>query len=205
MSNKSIKAIFFDIGNVLFYFDLNISIEKISKRLGIKPGQILPVMREATDLFEKGIINKDQYYGAFTENFGNDIAMDEFYDIFNDIFTPNYHLLDLLPELSESYKLVIVSNTNEMHISHLTAKFGSYFDHFKIKVYSHEIGCKKPDHIFFEKAVSLSGVKYSEVIYFDDLPENINSAEILGIKGKLYNKGLDIEEALLLSVRGEEQ
>lgn len=187
MKNNNIESIFFDIGNVLFYFDLNIALNKVSERIGVSSPIISKNMEYDTDRFERGIIDRFEYYRSFSGKFGNEIEFLDFCYIFNNIFEPNYALLDILGKLGEKYQLTIVSNTNELHIEFLKDNYQIYFNYFDTEIYSHKTGYKKPQADFFHKAIEISNTDYGKVLYFDDLKENIEAGISLGIKSIQYD------------------
>ncbi len=198
MKKNNINCLFLDIGNVLFYFDPAIALKKISCITGREISLIVSQMEKPTDDFERGLINSDEYYKIFVSLYGNIIGFKEFSSIYNNIFTPNYSLLNRLPVLREKYDLVIVSNTNEMHLEYLNDSYKDYFDCFLHLVCSHEIGYKKPETGFFMTALKLSGKDVSEVLYFDDIRENVYMAASLGIKAVLYREYPDFENQVVL-------
>ncbi len=53
-------------------------------------------------------------------------------------------------------------------------------------VLSHEVGLRKHDPAIFRLALSRAGVKPAEVFYADDLEQNVEAAQALGMHTFLY-------------------
>jgi HAD superfamily hydrolase (TIGR01509 family) len=51
---------------------------------------------------------------------------------------------------------------------------------------SAEMGLKKPEKEYYESIINTLGVDPSNIIYYDDALENIESARSLGIDARLY-------------------
>jgi putative hydrolase of the HAD superfamily len=58
------------------------------------------------------------------------------------------------------------------------------FPHFG--VYSCEQGCIKPEAAIYLKTLALAGCQAEELVFFDDVPENVDKALELGIKARLW-------------------
>ena len=54
------------------------------------------------------------------------------------------------------------------------------FDLFEAALSSHQLGCYKPDAEIYERAFAALGVEPGEVIFFDDLPANVEAARNAG-------------------------
>lgn len=78
----------------------------------------------------------------------------------------------------------LLSNTNHAHWRRQSADCG--LPHFptagtlKHKLASHIEGCAKPGEAFYRALEARTGAKGAEIVFFDDLPENIDTARRLG-------------------------
>jgi len=52
--------------------------------------------------------------------------------------------------------------------------------------FSAEVGLAKPDSRFYQLALSYLQVYPEEVVFLDDVPENVDTARLLGIHGIWY-------------------
>ena len=97
--------------------------------------------------------------------------------------------LHLILELKNKYRIILLSNTNEIHLRAIREQnakmpsalhFANLFEH---EYYSHEIKLRKPSKEIYQYVLKKSGLKASETIFIDDIYENAMAAELAGIKG----------------------
>lgn len=69
-------------------------------------------------------------------------------------------------------------------------------NHFDGLIYSAELGVKKPDQLFFEKAKKLLNVEPNQIAFLDDSIENVQSALSCGWVAKQYLGIDDLDELL---------
>jgi len=92
-----------------------------------------------------------------------------------------------LEELKKSYRLFLLSNTNEIHRikfhGDFEADFGySFYDLFEHNFYSHEMGMRKPNPLIYLQALAQAGLTAAQTLFIDDMEENILSAKTTGMK-----------------------
>jgi len=92
-----------------------------------------------------------------------------------------------LEELKKSYRLFLLSNTNEIHkikFHHdFETDFGySFYDLFERNFYSHEMGMRKPNPQIYIQALTEAGLVPEETLFIDDMEENIEAAKTTGMK-----------------------
>ena len=102
--------------------------------------------------------------------------------------------LDLLVELRKTKKVILLSNTNEIHIQAVNRslanttnqKIESFFD----KVYlSHEIGLRKPNVEIFEFVCKDQNITPSTALFIDDTIRHVEGAKRIGLNAiHLENK-----------------
>lgn len=106
--------------------------------------------------------------------------------------------LELLEALGKKYRLFLLSNTNEIHVTAFSAylnktygfnDFSSYFERW---YYSCRIGKRKPDAEAFQHVLDENGLKAEETIFIDDSPQHVEGAKKMGIKAYLLPAGKDI-------------
>ena len=97
----------------------------------------------------------------------------------------NEELLAALRALHGKVRLAILSNSGDGAREEEERRFGfaSLFDPI---VYSHEIGVSKPDTRAFEIALAQMGARPHEVLFIDDVAENVEAARRLGLHAHLH-------------------
>jgi putative hydrolase of the HAD superfamily len=113
-----------------------------------------------------------------------------------DIFWPNEEVCALLPRLKPRYRLLLGSNTNELHARQFCGQFADWLQHFDALVLSHEIGVRKPRAGFFEHCLRLAECAPAECLFIDDLAANVAGARACGWQGIVYTSFPDLCQQL---------
>jgi putative hydrolase of the HAD superfamily len=58
----------------------------------------------------------------------------------------------------------------------------------ELAIYSHEEGVRKPDLRIYAIAAERLGVPPAEIVFLDDLPENIDAARAFGMRAVLFTR-----------------
>ncbi len=185
-----IKAVISDLGNVLLHFDHRIIVERIARHL---PGarwsdeqerHFWPLMTQ----FETGEISEREFLekAGVVLDAAHALSEEEFRTIWTDIFWPNTAFIELLAEVRGRVALVMLSNTNPMHIAFARERYPDLFALFDAAVLSYEAGKRKPDEALFHEALAAAGCAPGEAIYFDDIAAYADAASAVGLHGYQY-------------------
>ena len=179
-----IKNIIFDFGDIFINLDKQATYREL-KKLGVP--HISDEMTIIARQYEKGIISTQEFTNFFSSQLG--VSVSEVIVAWNSILLnfPRERFL-FLKELYESkkYRLFLLSNTNELHISWIQQNWGfNQYMEFKNcfeKFYlSHEIKLRKPNKEIYEFALKENNLIAEETLLIDDLEENTAAASTLGI------------------------
>ncbi len=200
MDNHKIKAVIFDLGNVLIDFDHKIAARKISSYTDKTPEDIFNLFFDSplTRDFERGKISAQVFFSQVKKLLGLKIKYDKFVPIWNEIFfltDKNRAVYKLAKRLSRDYTTGLLSNINALHFEYLKKKF-PLFDAFHKVMTSYELGVQKPAPLIFELAAQALGVAFSEVFYTDDRPELVDGARQLGIRAFVFQGVARLESDL---------
>ena len=139
-------------------------------------------------LYETGRISTSEFIEFYRTEFPH-ISEIELTEAWNSIILhfPKYRL-KFLEKLatSKTYKLILLSNTNDLHIEkvieNMTIKmykrFQKCFDAFYL---SQEIQFRKPNSDIYEFVLNKHQLKAEETFFIDDTSENTETANELGI------------------------
>ncbi|MBA3871135.1 MAG: HAD family phosphatase [Anaerolineae bacterium] len=99
--------------------------------------------------------------------------------------TLDVELANYFTKLHQTYITAIISNS---FVGAREKEIATYhFDKMtELIIYSHEVGIQKPDPRIFELACERLEIKPEEMIFVDDVEENIAAAQQLGIHGILH-------------------
>lgn len=179
-----IKTIIFDFGNVFINLDIEGAIAETLEKLDVT--EIPEEITAFNGLYEQGFISTDEFIQFYIENFPN-LTEDDIIDTWNCMLKhfPK-HRLDFLKDLkvSNNYKLILLSNTNELHINYIKGNvsfYNEFKDCFDAFYLSHEINLSKPNKDIYEFILNTNSLKAEECLFIDDNKDNIESAKKLGI------------------------
>src|SRR5262249_37432030 len=136
--------------------------------------------------YESGRISTQEFLQRVRQTCQLTCADDLIAAAWADIFWPNPEVCALLPRLKSRYRLLLGSNTNELHARQFRAQFADWLRCFDVVVWSHEIGARKPHAGFFEHCARRAGHPPNECVFIDDLPANVAGARACGWHGIVY-------------------
>ncbi len=180
-----IDTIIFDFGNVFIDLDIENGFRQCLNTLRIP--HLSEDIIEINKLYEIGAISTDDFISFYAEKFPH-LTKSELIDLWNIILKdfPEYRL-DFLKNLKaqNAYRLILLSNTNELHIDWIKERvpfyedFKNCFDAFYL---SHEINLRKPNANIFEFVLNTNNLKAEHCVFIDDNADNIATAKHLDIK-----------------------
>ncbi|MGC9363866.1 MAG: HAD family hydrolase [Fidelibacterota bacterium] len=183
-----IRTVFFDLGNVL----LRVDKQRILSEFARLPGLSLPVVRRLAEspveqAFEKGLIDTDEYIDRLNRECGlsQPITMAALIDIWQKPFEEIPDVCELIPVLKRQVRLILLSNTNELHIR-AVRRITDILDEFDALVLSYEVRSRKPEAAIYHKALEIAGHDVSECLFVDDLMDNVRAARRLGIRSHRF-------------------
>jgi HAD superfamily hydrolase (TIGR01509 family) len=135
------------------------------------------------------------FYIRVIEKLEARIDYDTFFSIYNDVFSLNPPVLQIMKRLKRNYRLVLLSNTDIMRFGFIKKKFPEImiFDEY---VLSFEVGFMKPHPQIYKEALKKAGFGARECVFIDDREENIEVAAKLGINGIHIGPQTDLEAIL---------
>ncbi len=193
-----ITTIVFDFGNVLGFFDYRLTTERLARHSELSADAIERFLYggELEDAYEAGRIGSADFLRQTRAACGLTCSDEILTQAYVDMFRPNEEVCALVPRLKPRYKLLLGSNTTELHSRHFRRQFADTFRHFDGLVLSHEVGARKPRAEFFHAALRLAGCAARACVFIDDLPANVEGARALGWHGIVYRKGADLARSL---------
>ena len=199
-----IRTIVFDFGNLLGFFDYSRTTERLTAHTHLTAGEIRSFIYcgELEDAYESGRISSADFLRRVQQGCALTCSEDVLSRAYADMFSPNEAVCAVVPRLKPQYRLLMGSNTNELHSRHFLQQFAETVRHFDGLVLSHEVGFRKPRPEFFHHAERLAECAPEECLFIDDLPANVAGAQALGWQGIVYGPDTDLPtELTMLGVR----
>lgn len=190
MNEKEINTLIFDLGGVIIDLHIDRTIAEFG-RLSNRPGDEIEHSYgkpEFFNEFEKGLINPAEYRANLREYLKSTASDNDLDTAWNAMLGKiNPLRIEKLQELKKSHQLILLSNTNAIHVPVFTgilkntsgiSSLSALFD----KVYfSHEINLRKPDEEIFQFVIDENSLHPAETLFLDDTLENLKGAQNLGI------------------------
>jgi epoxide hydrolase-like predicted phosphatase len=193
-----IKCVISDLGNVILKFDNSIFFRKMSKISPHTPEQMAQLVTENSGLlraFGTGKISPLEFYKEVSQKLQLTIDFESFFSAYNDVFGPKTEVLKILMQLKTKYRLILLSNTDAMHVGFIKKKFPEMF-FFDDYVLSCEVGWMKPHPRIYQIALRRAKAEAGECVFNDDIEENIEGAAKMGIHTILFTPQTDLEAEL---------
>ncbi len=194
----SISTVVFDFGNVLGFFSHRQAAEQLASYTDAAPEAIRAYLfgcKLEAD-FESGKMSADVYRGLVRETFRLRCTDAQFDAAYSDMFSRNPDVCPLPALLKPRYRVLLLSNTNELHANQFLRQFADVLAPFDALVLSYEVGIRKPDPHIYEHCRRLADRPASECLFIDDLPSNVEGAVACGWQGIVYRRGDDLRREL---------
>jgi epoxide hydrolase-like predicted phosphatase len=178
-----IRAVVFDVGNVLELSEDNYVFGDWAARLGLTSGEFGERMQAATDGGDLGTITLEEVHRNLGEAFGIDEA--QVNEIMEHMWreylgTANTELTAWARGLRPRYKTGILSNSFVGAREREQAAYG-YMDFIDDLVYSHEAGLAKPDPRIYLLSCERLGVQPGEAVFIDNHEPYVRAARDVGM------------------------
>jgi FMN phosphatase YigB (HAD superfamily) len=182
MPDAPVRAVFFDIGNVLLRFSSRDVLKKIAWAVRGCPVKLAKYLwrSDIGERIERGEVGGEQLYALFQKELGYKGTPAQFRLLWCDHFTLDRGSYALLKKTAKKVPTYLLSNTNEMHIDFIRKRY-QFPSVVRGAILSHELGIRKPDPAIYRAALKLSGTKAEETVFVDDLKPNVESARKLGM------------------------
>ncbi len=192
---KEVKVILFDLGRVLMHIDF----DAFPKGLGLftkeqRAPYEIPV-KKIVYLYECGKITTKEFSDALLTIFDDRFSREQILDAYDSIIVEdNREIIPFVQSVQKKYRIAILSNTSPSHWEKIL-RVSSVIKLFPDAYTSFQLGAMKPSSIVYEKVCELMNVEPHEVIFIDDLKENIDGANTVGMKGIVFT---NVEQVKLL-------
>ena len=184
------KNIIFDLGNVLVKLNPEGCIGAF-KAIGM--GELIEQnpQSEGMKLMSKlgvGMITTEEFCDAARKLTGSDVANEDIIDAANKMLVviPDEKKERLLQLKKAGYRLFLLSNTIDIHWDYCVEYLFPYQNHgvedyFEQCFLSQRMHLAKPNARIYEEVIKQANINPDETLFIDDLKENCEAAEKLGI------------------------
>lgn len=187
------RAILMDLGRVLIHFDFSAGYSALEKLCPYPTAEIRRRIA-ATDLavrFETGLMEPRDFYAQLCALLELKVDYERFCAIWNSIFSDVLIPESMIEGLAHRYRLVVVSNTNQIHFEMVRQKY-PVLRHFHEMALSYQVKAMKPRSEIFLEAVRLAGCRADECFYADDIPAFTEAARKLNIDAVTFESAAQL-------------
>jgi glucose-1-phosphatase len=183
-----IRTVIFDFGKVVGFFDHWQVTRRLAAHSELAAEELHAFLfgGPLEDDYEAGRITSAEFLKHVREKARLRCSEEVLITSYSEIFWPNPDVCALLPRLTPRYRLLLASNTSELHSRQFRRQFAEALQSFDGIILSHEIGARKPGAAFFEHCLKLARCGASDCVFIDDLPANVAGARACGLQGIVY-------------------
>jgi putative hydrolase of the HAD superfamily len=197
---RGIKAVVFDFGNVISFPPPPEAREEIARITGLPVETLAELDRKHRSEYDRGTFDGKGYYKFLLSLAGvflDDPALEKIAEIDQGGWKHiNAAVVDLARDIKNAgFILGILSNMpydflawGRVHIPLFTGADAA--------VFSCELKAIKPEPAIYAELKHRIGCDYGEIVFFDDLPDNVSAAKELGIRAILWTGPEDARKAL---------
>jgi len=193
-----IEVVYLDLGKVLIDFDYDVAAQRLLKISPHPLSEISDVLSEPQLLFEfeTGRLSANEYYKIICDALEMQISLDEFRSLWGSMFLPEPLVSEeFLQNLKRKNRLILLSNTNEIHFDYLVERF-PILNQIEERLLSYRVGYMKPDPQIFQLAIEKAGGVPENIFFADDRHENVEGARAAGIQAIQFKSEMQLRQEL---------
>lgn len=189
----------FDLGNTLIKLAYERVMANICRDAAVTRDDLVEIL-EAPGSYrdmERGAVSFWEFYELLCDKTGYRGSIREFHEVWSDFFDGTIPgAEELLERIRARYRVAFLSNSNEVHAELIPRKFASLFEKDDRFIFSHRFKVAKPDPEIFRRALDTIGATPHQVVFIDDLSENVAAARSLGIQAFQFIDTLSLTRQL---------
>lgn len=177
------KAVIFDLNGVILteaeYFT-----QRLEKKYDISNKVFFKIFDEVIHIARQpGCQDFFALWQPKLEELGLAVTREEFFDLWFSGENLVVEFLDYIKDLRKAgIKVFILSNNFKERTNYYREHYPEIFDSVDGSYFSWETGFVKPDEAAYKNILAVNQLDAKDTIYFDDVGENIESAEKVGIQ-----------------------
>ncbi|MEK6221088.1 MAG: HAD family phosphatase [Chloroflexota bacterium] len=181
----SIHAIIWDVGGVLVRTEDFASRQQLAKEYNLSNQAINDLVFGSPGNYptQLGEISHAEHWQAVQQKLGiSDPQIADFESRFFAGDVLDTDLINFIRQLKQDFCMAILSNASS-NLNSTLAETWQIDDAFHNIIVSAEVGLMKPDPAIFELTLETIGFEAQETVFIDDMPENIQAAQEVGMLG----------------------
>ena len=195
------KLIIFDMDDVLYHYDFMARRKNLAKASGVSIAHISQNWFDAgrENLAESGF-HKDgnHYLDDFNKTLGTNFNRPTWIDCRKNAMQPIFENLEIAARLkANGHEIAILTNNGALVYEEMPNLSPEAYEIFGENSYcSWNFGARKPSKKVFENALNHFGFAASDTYFIDDMPENANGAQSIGINSIHFTPQTNLKDRL---------
>jgi putative hydrolase of the HAD superfamily len=193
------RVLLFDLGGVLIDIDFD-RVYRHWATFSPKPFESIRegfVFEEHYHRYERGETGDAEYFDHVRRTLSLTASDEEILEGWNAVFVGlNHEVLTLARNASRHLPSYAFTNTSRSHQVAWSDRYPDIHLTFRQVFSSAEMGLRKPERPAFEAVVDGIGVDPSSILFFDDMPQNVEGARVAGIQAVLVRSPADVRGSL---------
>lgn len=182
---EKIKAVIWDMGGVILRTNGEESRRKLASEFNVSTDFLYKLVFDSPSAEKAtvGLISESDHWTIVADSLG--IPRDRIQELQDRFWADDFvdrELVDFIKNLKPKYKTGLLSNAWSGARQSLYQR-NDWDLVFHYSMFSYEVRMRKPEAQIYERILALMGVTASEAIFVDDLSDNINGANAIGING----------------------
>jgi FMN phosphatase YigB (HAD superfamily) len=195
---RKYKAIIFDIGRVLIGLDIARAQRGLAEGLAISPAELWTAIEKDPRWkdWQEGRISPRDWHQHLSTKLNLPLSFQKFTDVWNLTLDPEpIHSSEFFADLAKCYRLGVLSNTDPIHVAFLESTY-NFFKYVPAarRIYSCTVGVSKPNPVIYQAALKACKTAAMESVFIDDIRENVEAAERLGLTGVQYRGAAQLQQ-----------
>lgn len=175
----------FDLGNTLIKLAYERVLQNICGQASVTRDELIEILEAPGGYrdMERGAVSFWEFYDFLCDRAGYRGSIRDFHTLWSDFFDGAIPgIEELLERIREKYRVAFLSNSNEVHAETIPKQFPALFRPDDRFIFSHRFKVAKPDPEIFRRALEVMGALPHQVVFVDDLIENVLAARSVGIQ-----------------------
>lgn len=205
MQQTPIHHLIFDLGGLFIDVYMDRFATGLQKLVG---KDVLPTLEQLQkdkffDAYETGHIHTVQFLDTLATSFGRHFSHEQYAACWNAILgRVKLDQLELIQPLRNRCDVVLLSNTNSLHVEALEAEFekshpgeklSTFFDRI---YYSQQMGLRKPEPQVFAHVVEQGAFNPAHTLFIDDSEGNLRGAQAMGLQTLLHPQNCNLSPSI---------
>jgi glucose-1-phosphatase len=197
--SEEIQALLFDLGGVVIDIDFERVLRHWAGLSRYTEAQLRArcVLDDVYERYERNEVGDAEFFAHVRRVLALQADDAEIAAGWNAIFVGlNREVMAQVAATTHRVPSFVLTNTSACHQATWTRAYPVLFETFRGVFASTDLGMRKPERRAFDAVVARIGVDPGRILFFDDMPQNVDGARCAGLQAVLVGSPGDVAAAL---------